>query len=316
MSRIKIILRATFTDNILLKVASLLSAMLIWIWVQNTQITTSTVRTKVNYIWPDSLVRVEDPIQSIILNVEGPQGRINQLEDLELYISVDISDGIEGINPVDFSSRSIGNLPQGIKVVRISPPAVSIELDKPMQREVDIIPNLVGSVDSGWEVSSIEVMPSTVTINGPQQKIENITSIQTEAISVDGFSKSTIIPSGLSLPTSTIQSEWFAPVQVKLRLTPLMITKNFSAIPVTVREQGWKTTVRIAKVSLRGPQNYMNQLDSTDLSILLSAQTVQGQSTTLDFGKDDNGIQVIYPPNENVTVTKLAPNEFPILSTP
>lgn len=299
-----------FTNDLGIKISSVIIAVVIWGWVQNTQITTTTARVKIDYIWPNELVRVEDSIQSIILTAEGPQGRISMMNSVDLKLRVDISDGVEGINPIDFSSRSIENLPQGVEVVRISPPLIEVELDKPMTREVPVVANLVGSINDAWEITSTEIMPSSVTISGPQSRIKNIVSIQTDPISVDGLSQSKTMPTILSLPASTIQSGWNAAIQVKLRLAPLLISKSYSDVPVTVREQSWTSTIPNVEVTLKGPQSYMEELSNSDLSILLSSSELSETEIELQYSTSSNSVQVIYPPNESVEVLDLRPDHF------
>jgi YbbR domain-containing protein len=303
-------IKTIFTNDLGIKISSIFIAVVIWGWVQNTQITTTTARVKIDYIWPNELVRVEDSIQSIILTAEGPQGRISMMDSVDLRLRVDISDGVEGINPIDFSSRSIENLPQGVEIVRISPPLIEVELDKPMTREVPVVANLVGSINDAWEITSTEIMPSSVTISGPQSRIKNIVSIQTDPISVDGLSQSKTMPTILSLPASTIQSGWNSPIQVKLRLAPLLISKSYSDVPVTVREQSWTSTIPTVEVTLKGPQSYMEELSNSDLSILLSSSELSGTELELQYSNQSNSVQVIYPPNESVEVLDIRPDHF------
>lgn len=56
------------------------------------------------------------------------------------------------------------NVPDGVHITDIEPPQFKLVLHTMQQRDVEIKPQLVGSLSPGYEITSIDVSPSKIPI--------------------------------------------------------------------------------------------------------------------------------------------------------
>ena len=141
------------TNELPFKVLSLLFAVLLWSWVQTQQIVAQRTRAQVKWTFPNELTWVEPVPKTLVVTVRGPQGLVRNVKKRTLRYDVDLSEAEVGPINVDFSSRSLKGVPEGVSVVQISPPGVDIDLDRKMERVVRIKPAVIGEVAIGYRLA-------------------------------------------------------------------------------------------------------------------------------------------------------------------
>ena len=135
-----------FSHNLMFKTLGFIFAVFIWAWVQTEQVVDTRSRAGVVYVWPDELVRVQDVPKTLVVTLRGPQGLVRNLEPGHLIYKVDLSDAELGQTSVDFSAKILSGLPDGVSVVQISPPAVDVDLDRRLEREVRVKEMVIGDM--------------------------------------------------------------------------------------------------------------------------------------------------------------------------
>ena len=93
-----------------------------------------------------------------------------------------------------------------MEVVRITPAAIRLEMEKRIEKEMAVEPNTVGEPPAGYQIDSIRVRPGTVRVSGPESTLTTILSLSTEPVTVSDIDakkgeKTVEIPIVLS-PTS------------------------------------------------------------------------------------------------------------------
>jgi YbbR domain-containing protein len=114
--------------------------------------------------------------------------------------------------------------------VRIDPPTVRVQIRVGSQqtRTVPVVPNLTGTPDSGFQVSSVTVEPVAVTLAGDANALNLISQVQTAPVDLSGATADVTRQVSLVLPAG-ITVVGGATVAVTVHLVPRSASQTFSA---------------------------------------------------------------------------------------
>ena len=202
------------TENIGLKAMSFGLAVAIWALLQSEQVVERRTRVKVQYSWPEDLVRVDEVPRWVSVTVSGPQGRVRAVERRSLQMKVDLTDAERGQVPIDFTELQVNGLPDSLKITQITPPMAEVELDAKMRQKVHVRPSVIGEPVDGWSRGTITVEPQSIEVEGPASLLRELTEVSTEIVNISGSKETVEADVGLSLPTRTIKPTVDAPVHV------------------------------------------------------------------------------------------------------
>ena len=73
-------------------------------------------------------------------------------------------------------------LPPGLEVERITPSSLTIEMERILERMVQVRADLAGPPPDGFEVDTVRVKPDSVLVRGPATILGEVTSLQTVPI--------------------------------------------------------------------------------------------------------------------------------------
>lgn len=168
--------RLLSNDNVL-KVISLLLAILLWFTVTSTQnqVETRTFeRVTVEFInLGQGLTRVTPSSQTATFTVQGGRRALGRLRKSDFKVRVDLKDQAAGQLelPVEVSAIRVG---MGADVIAVTPDSVVVELDRFVSKLVRVHVQEVGTL--GEDLKHEEAVPSRqeVKVEGPEQKIKNV----------------------------------------------------------------------------------------------------------------------------------------------
>jgi YbbR domain-containing protein len=308
------------SNNLIFKSLAFVFAVLIWAWVQTEQVVDQRSRAQVVYIWPDDLVRVKEVPKTLVVTLRGPRGLVRELESRHLRFKVDLSESSEGRESVDFSAKRLLGLPEGVSLVQVSPPAVDIDLDRRLEREVRVKETLIGSVAAGYSMGSITVEPRSLQATGPQSLLRLISEVATDVVDVNGLTETTTFSVGLSFKDRTVTTTEASPVSVTVTVSPIIVQKTFNAVPVMTRGSGWTPVIGTATVTLEGNQADMLQLSPEQVSVQVHLPDPLPTTKTLQvrFDKDAprSGVEVVHQGPGSVQVVKIHPSVLTLERSP
>ncbi len=309
-------LRRALTEDIGFKLLSLLFAVVLWGWVQSGQVVDARTRAQVEYRWPDGLVGAREVPKTLVVTVSGPQGVVRRIQRGSLSVVADLSESEKGNVSVDFSQLEVGGLPQGVEVVQLSPPAIDVELDKAMTKEVQVQPTVIGEPAPGWAIASIEVTPESVHILGPQVKVRALAQVSTDVIDVSGVREDKVVDAALSIPDPVVDAAPGSPrrVKVAVRVEPVIVERTFEDVPVMVRGPGWRVEPSAARVTLRGPQEAIGGIQMDRVAVVLDSPGNGDGDGRVDLtwrSEETEGIRVTHDgPADQVEVARVDPRRF------
>ena len=221
-------------DTTGLKVLAILISFMIWGWIQLNEEETTVKRVNVQYTVPTNLIESEELPQTISVEMVGSKGRIRQLDSMQLNMELDISDGRLGLNSRTLQEHDITNRPEGIRVERFSPPILDIEFDTPTVREIPVRINLVGAPNEQFKVGSVQSIPKTISIRGPEQYLNELEYISTKTININDIDESQSFSTQISLMNRTLSIqqanllEVFVEIKDKNQVTVIPNLKTIS----------------------------------------------------------------------------------------
>lgn len=240
-ARIRAWVRGALFDNLGLKFVSLVLALTVFILVNTGQDREIIARVGVSYTLPDDKVLVSEKVDSIRITVRGPWRRIRHFDERELdRINLDLTHvqaGEVAITP------DMVHLPEGLKLVSISPRVVRVAFEHVKTKSVPIEPTYGGRPLHGYridEADSRKGLPA-VTVRGPEGVVSALSQIRTEEIRVDGRSEpfsadvALVPPDGVEVKPSS--------VTVNVAIDEQLVTRRVG--PVTINVTGGADPARL-----------------------------------------------------------------------
>ena len=257
------LLRRIFLEDWSLKLLSLAIAIVLWLVVtgQNEPVT-AHVNVQLNFIRPQSLEISNDPPRSVDVMLTGSRSKLDDLTALDLVATVDLSDLRSGERVLRLADKAQIVLPQGVKIDGFQPSAIPIRLEPILERQIAIEPKLEGKPADGYEVSAVRPNKGSVTVVGPESRVNTLQKVFTESIWLSGH-KETFTASNVAIDLSDPKVDMLDPVvNVEVDIGEKPVEKTFSG--VAVDGKGSRMTITVA-----GPPAIINTLKTEDLKIVL-----------------------------------------------
>ncbi|MCK6505119.1 hypothetical protein L6R53_17260 [Myxococcota bacterium] len=316
-------LAGRLTENLPWRILSLTLAVAMWAWVQSGEVVDARTRARVRYVWPEGLVRARQVPKTLVVTIRGPQGVVRQADREDVEVVVDLSEAEQGTIPVDFTALELRGLPTGVEVVQVSPPAVDVELDRALSREVEVRPTLIGEPAPGWVVASVTVEPASVQLTGPRGTMKDVALVATDVIDLSGVRSDLVVDTALAITERVVGLAPGAPgrVKVTIDLDAVLVERTFEEAPVEVAGRGWVARPSTARVVLSGPQAEVAAIEPDEVRVLLRAPEVAdgARAPDLSWRKDDESgaIQVeLDGPRPEVEIERVEPRRFSLEREP
>ncbi len=146
-------------------VLSLVVGCCIWlaIVINASQMVQRTYTIPVQYNLPPGMVIIGEKPHTVRISVSGSASSVESIHPYELKAFVDLTGTSPGKHLVNLQRKNF-NVPDEVTIVDIEPPQIPLVLHTMEQRDVEIKPQIVGSLPPGYEITSIDVNPSKIPI--------------------------------------------------------------------------------------------------------------------------------------------------------
>jgi YbbR domain-containing protein len=226
---------------------------------------------------PSQMVVIGPQVESVDLQIMGPRTLLGQFNPRK--ITLDLSRVRPGSATFRISADLL-SLPRGVKVERISPSQVNLEIAAIIRRTVPVQPTLVGKPPPGFRVKEVAVVPNTVDIVGPAPEVEKIEAAPTAAINVERLTQ----PQTQELPLRELDGDLLTynveRVRVRIEIQEVIITREFRRVKIAIKNAAFRAMATPSQVDVfvRGPQPLVEQLELWNGEVFADA-TGQGPGT-------------------------------------
>ena len=266
-------------------------ALFIWAYVYSERSQVTEIPVNVALVTPPETVLLTKEVNTITIRVKGSADLIQKLpRPIEVIHRCDTD-----VDSVQIKAQEL-NLPEGVRLLS-NIPSFECITDRRVTVSLPVKVNIIDSPPDGYEITDITYMPQTVSMSGPASALEDAKHVQTSDISIAGRTKSfeTVV---FVIPPNNNQHIELEnkPVRVKISLSPLKDTRQFS-VPVRIMErEGFPFFVkslskRQVSITVAGGKPQLEALSSDDIFVLLDVSflTNRGDHTEI-------ATKVILPP--------------------
>jgi len=212
-------LKTLLLDNSLIKIVSLLFAVILWFYVnsQGGAEVEITVPLELRNM-PARLVVVGDMLDDVTVRVKGRERVLQEIMARPPRAVLDLKDGREGGN-VMFLDPSAITVPANAKITRINPRRILVRMEPLLRKEVPVFVYVTGEPAPGYRIGRVEAHPGSVTVEGPRSVVDPLLRLETEPIDATGARKTIDREVRLNLLGKEIQVEPQKPVRIKIHLS-------------------------------------------------------------------------------------------------
>jgi YbbR domain-containing protein len=265
-------LRGWFFHNGTLKLFSLAFAFGLWLLVnageRDTE-QTMLLPVELRNLAPQ-LVVVGQRVEFVDVRVSGPRTLLSRLSSKK--ITLDLSGVRSGPSSFRVNTELL-NLPRGVKLLRITPSVISLDIARMVKRIVPVRVEIIGKPPFGYSAGEIDVSPSTVEVSGPAPQIEKIQAVGTDPVEVSLLTQSTTRELQLQPPEGELVAYSVDRVRARIEIQEVIVTKEFRRLRAQVKNTELQVTPTFfpVDVSLRGPQRIVEKLKLSSEEVFVDA---------------------------------------------
>ena len=210
-------LKHWITHNWHLKIVSLILATMLWMAVANQASSEIGLDVPLEYRnIPAQLEITGDMTNTVQVRLRGSSNLIKDVTAKDVSTTVDLSKMGRGEKIVPLSPQNV-QAPFGAEVIRVNPSSVRFNLERTVTKTISVMPT-TGPLPEGYEVGKVSVSPATVDIEGPESRVNSISSIATVAIRLDRKQSVTEQTADLDVPDPQIRLQHPSPVNVRIEI--------------------------------------------------------------------------------------------------
>jgi YbbR domain-containing protein len=179
--------RKIFIENWGLKLVSLVLALMLWVYVTSKGKTELTLTVPIEFRnIPQGMAIVGEVAGTLEVRVQGQERDLRDITSGKKVTGIlDLSRAVAGENIIRISPDDI-NRPARVAVTRISPFEVWVKLEHLIRKTVRLRPRLRGAPADGYALAGVSVKPQRITIEGTVDVLQELGSIETLPIDIEG----------------------------------------------------------------------------------------------------------------------------------
>ncbi|MBU4310316.1 hypothetical protein KKD34_01890 [bacterium] len=268
-------MRNWFHHNLGIKLASLTCALVLFFYVLSQQGEIRTFGDVPLDFYTDlaDLVPTVSP-ETVSVSLQGPRNIILGLERRQIKVYLDLKGKEAGqfLYPSeDFKIKC----PEGVRMVKITPRIVSVNLEPLATKEMEIKPTILGRPTPGYGIGKTTCDPKSLMVRGPESRLKALAGIPTTPIDVSDISSdiTRVVKANLT-EEKDLKIIREAPIQVSIDLIRELVEKRFTDIPVKIMQPPSslleaRLKEKRATLLLRGPQESMATLKATNITVAI-----------------------------------------------
>jgi YbbR domain-containing protein len=179
-------IRRHVVNNLGLKILSLAIAVLLWMAIAAEPKPEVAITVPIEFHNnPDSLEISSETIPQVQVLVKGPAGVVHSLGPSEVHAVIDLNSATPGEHTYDLFNNRV-RVPRDVEVLQVIPSQFRISFDTRASKKVDVRPRVIGATAPGFRMEDVTVDPPTVTLVGPQKRVDAIESVITDPVDASG----------------------------------------------------------------------------------------------------------------------------------
>jgi YbbR domain-containing protein len=172
--------------NLPLKLLALALSVALWLAVARDPVAEVAMDVPIEFHnIPENLEISSESVPRAQIRVRGPQRVVRQLQPADVSVDVELGGMKPGERTFDLTAEQI-HQPRELEVVQIIPSEFRLSFDARLTRQVPVHPRVAGSFAPGFTIGQVLSEPATVTISGPQKRVEAVEAAITDLVDASG----------------------------------------------------------------------------------------------------------------------------------
>jgi YbbR domain-containing protein len=210
-------LRHLITYNWHFKIVSLVLATMLWMAVANQASSEIGLEVPLEYRnIPAQLEITGDMTNTVQVRLRGSSNVIKDITAKDVSTIIDLSKMRRGDKIVPLSPQNV-QAPFGAEVIRVNPSSVRFNLERTITKTIPVSAN-IGQLPDGYEAVRVLISPATVDIEGPESRVNAISSITTLPLRLDRKQSPVEQTADLDVPDPQVRLQHPSPVSVRVEL--------------------------------------------------------------------------------------------------
>jgi len=272
-----------------LRVLAVALAVGLWIFVNTAERgSVESLTIPINYsLLPQGMVIVNHPPSQLKIEVTGPRSLLSLLDPARLELKIDLRNIAAGQSEYKIYPAMF-NVGRNTAVTSISPDQLSLDIDRLVTRDVPVHLAVQNEVAPGYTISSVDIVPPSVTVVGPARYVDPLTAVKTEPFDLKGLTANTNHSVDIEAPDPSLGLST-GHVEAKVNVAEAITDREFRAVDVQVKDSDFKYRVepKQATLTIRGPAVKLAGLAPKGLAFV--------DASGLDPGSHELPLQVILP---------------------
>jgi YbbR domain-containing protein len=240
--------------------------------------------------------------------VSGPRTLLSRLSSKKINLD------LAGVRPGTSAFRinaELLRLPRGVKLLRVSPSVISLDIARIVKRAIPVHVELLGKPPYGYMTGEVEVVPDTVEVSGPAPQVEKIEALTTEVVDLSRVTQSLTQDLELREPEGDLLTYSLDRVRARIEVQEVVILREFRRVKIAVKNATFRAvpTPFLADIAVRGPQRLVEKMRLVDGEVFVDANGQGPGTVTLPVNVFlPPGIEVVSQDPTEVEVKLVAEN--------
>lgn len=283
--------------------------------VQIDEVTNEVIPLEIKETSTENSTRVINTISPTVsqVTVSGPSSAVDRVDRVILPVQIDIQ-------MISFSEYfipyAVDENDQRVSEVTVLPGQILTRVELQSRgRVVTVIPNIVGQPAEGYSIQQRTVLPTSITVEGPEDALDDLLFINTEPVDITGASQSVSSRVGVAdLPEGvTVVEPASGQIEVRVAIQDSSSSSStLSNLPVNVLNVPDGYTARVEPesidVSVQGSVTNLANMTSGDITVVVDVRDL------------DEGEHLVRPvvalPNNGVRSTGTNPDQVTVILEP
>jgi YbbR domain-containing protein len=288
----------TLKRNRLLKLCSVLLAIVLWFTVSGEERTETTVNMALELVnLNKNLMATNDVPSAVQVRVVGPRSIVNNLSQTRLTQTVDLHGYKSGRHTFSLGPNSF-SLPRGVQVVRIQPNPITLTLAATITRTLPIKPVLENNPAEGYELVGVNTRPAQVTVRGPAPELAELQFISTLPIDMSFLKERTVIATDLDFKNLHLALKDPIPILADIQIGPKTLTRTFTGVPILTDPQEGRVSPALVTLTIQGPWPMVQAL---------KAEALKARADTRNLAPGRHRLNVSVELPQGVTLVRSRP---------
>lgn len=202
-------------SNFYLKILSVVIAILLWFFVIGESKNEIGLDAPLEFKGiPKDVTIVNDIPTAIHVRLKGSSTLLRPLAEKTPLFNIDLSNVKIGENVILLKKKNLKNIPLGVEVIDISPVAITVILDKLIEKHLPVAVETSGTLPRGYQLSEIKTEPETVLARGTKSYLQEIDRIFTNPVNLNTIKNNTTREATLSFDPKRLK--FIDPLTVKV----------------------------------------------------------------------------------------------------